>query len=151
MALDNVTVPSRIEAGVLPRRLPDAAGIAFPFVSGYAQVFSGQGGVLLFTVTGPAAPSWPIDATMIPIPGLAEGDHLVCSDLASIEEGGPKIPANTISVSTEQVDPQTPGARLTTSDTSAPPGLYVGTIRHGQQVTPVQLYLSRARDPNNGD
>jgi hypothetical protein len=39
--------------------------------------------------------------------------------------------------------------RVSTTDTTAMPGLYVGRVEDqtGQLITPVQLYLSRAEAP----
>jgi hypothetical protein len=86
------------------------------------------------------------DGTIIPVPGLREGDRPVCSDLMSIEAGGAKLTTREISVSVQALDEGTYGVRLQTANTSLAPGLYVGrlTTPEGATLAPVQLYLSRA-------
>jgi hypothetical protein len=51
-----------------------------------------------------------------------------------------------IVVTVETLEDGTYGARVRTTDTSVPPGLYVGQLKRpdGQILAPVQLYLSRA-------
>ncbi len=82
----------------------------------------------------------------IPVPGLAQADRPVISDLMSIEAGGAMLAAREIAVSVQPLDDGTYGVRLETSNTTVPPGLYVGQLRmpEGQTLAPVQLYLSRA-------
>jgi len=108
-----------------------------------ARTPGGAPGVVGATPT--AAPTQG-DGTIIPVPGLGEGDRPVCSDLVSIEAGGAKLTAREISVSVQALDDGTYGVRLQTANTSLAPGLYVGqlTTPQGTALAPVQLYLSRA-------
>ena len=67
-------------------------------------------------------------------------------ELVSIEAGGATIQSTDITVSVEELDDGTYGVRLTTTEDSVPPGLYVGDIEkpQGQRLAAAQLYLSRA-------
>jgi hypothetical protein len=70
----------------------------------------------------------------------------VSSDLVSIEAGGATIVSTNIVVTVQTLEDNTLGVRVRSTDTSLPPGLYVGHLRRpdGQTLAPVQLYLSRA-------
>ena len=88
-----------------------------------------------------------LDDLVIAVPGLAEGDRPVASDLVSIEARPATIAARNVSVTVEKLPDGTRGVRLRTSDTAAPPGLYVGTLLRaegGPSLFPVQLYVSGA-------
>lgn len=102
------------------------------------------------SATGMAAAAAPAgrsaEGTLIPLPGLETGTVPVCTDLTSIEAGAVRIRANEVSVSVEDIDEQTRGARVRTTNTSVPAGLYVGELHtpDGRRLVPVQLYVSRA-------
>ncbi len=95
-----------------------------------------------------AAPDQPSvgESTTVPVPGLAADTPVECSRLVSIESGGATI--SDVSVTVEPLGGGRYGARVHTSDLTAPSGLYVGTLQTpgGQVLTPVQLYLARARE-----
>ena len=78
--------------------------------------------------------------------GIAGSDRLVCSELVSIDRATARLPASDMDVSVESVAGGTLAARVRTTNTSAPPGLYVGRLDRldGQPVAPVHLYVSRA-------
>ncbi|HLU31156.1 MAG TPA: hypothetical protein VK088_05305, partial [Acidimicrobiia bacterium] len=102
------------------------------------------------SATGMAAAAAPAgrsaEGTLIPLPGLETGTVPVCTDLTSIEAGAVRIRADEVSVSVEDIDEQTRGARVRTTNTSVPAGLYVGELHtpDGRRLVPVQLYVSRA-------
>jgi hypothetical protein len=93
------------------------------------------------------ATSTELEGMTIPVPGLGQSDRPSLSDLVSIEAGGATLSSTNVIVTVQPLDDGTYGVRLQTSDTTVPPGLYVGqlTTREGQTLAPVQLYLSRAR------
>jgi hypothetical protein len=99
---------------------------------------------------GPAADRPPgLDELIVPVPGLGEQERPVVSDLRSIEAGAATIPAAAVSVAVVSLPDGTPGVRLRTSDTSAPPGLYVGSLlpaAGAPNAVPVQFYVSGARE-----
>jgi hypothetical protein len=70
------------------------------------------------------------------------------SDLVSIEAGGAVLAATEITVTVHAEVGTTPSVHLRTTNTSAPPGLYVGSLvgPAGVAGTPVQLYVSRATE-----
>src|SRR5215212_881081 len=86
------------------------------------------------------------EGTTVPVPGIDPSARPVCSDLVSIEAGGATIASANVVVATQTLEAGTPGVRVHTTDTSVPPGLYVGHLQRpdGQLISPVQLYLSRA-------
>ena len=86
------------------------------------------------------------ERSFVPVPTLAPADAPTVSDLVSIEAGGAVIAAAEISVAVQTEGGATPSVRLRTTNTSAPPGLYVGTLLGpaGVAGTSVQLYVSRA-------
>jgi hypothetical protein len=94
--------------------------------------------------TGVAAEG--LDSTLVPVPGLAAGARPTASDLVSIEAGGARIPASSLSLTVESLGDGEYGVRLRASGTSASAGLYIGQlgIAGGPQGIPVQLYVSGA-------
>jgi hypothetical protein len=96
-----------------------------------------------------AAGTLQAESTAIPVPGLAAGVQPRVRGLTCIEAGGATIPESAISVVVDALDDGTPAVRVSTTDTTAMAGLYVGVVddQTGQRVTPVQLYLSRAEAP----
>lgn len=120
-----------LDAGFMPPGAPAARG------QGFAT-----------SMTNRAAGATPAtrEGTTIPIDGLKVGDQLSCSDLESIEAGGTRIPSSRVSVTVEPLGQNAFGARVSISDDQAPAGLYIGVLRDakGTQLTPVQLYVSRA-------
>jgi hypothetical protein len=68
----------------------------------------------------------------------------------SIEARPATIAARDVSVAVVDLPDGTRGVRVRTSNTSAPPGLYVGRLLRsagGPTLFPVQLYVSGARQP----
>jgi hypothetical protein len=91
-----------------------------------------------------------LDDLVIAVPGLGADDRPVASDLKAIEARPATIAAREVSVTVVDLPDGTRGVRLRTSDTSAPPGLYVGTLLRsegGPPLVPVQLYVSGALTP----
>jgi glycerol-3-phosphate dehydrogenase len=86
------------------------------------------------------------EGTVVRVDGISLTDRLVSSDLVSIEAGGATIVSTNIVVTVQTLEDNTLGVRVRSTDTSLPPGLYVGHLRRpdGQTLAPVQLYLSRA-------
>jgi glycerol-3-phosphate dehydrogenase len=86
------------------------------------------------------------EGTVVRVDGISLTDRLVSSDLVSIEAGGATIASTNIVVTVQTLEENTLGVRVRSTDTSLPPGLYVGHLRRpdGQTLAPVQLYLSRA-------
>ena len=86
------------------------------------------------------------EGTLIPVAGLGGDDRPTCTNLVSIEAGGATIQSTDITLSVEALDDGTYGVRLTTTQGSVAPGLYVGDLENpqGQRLAPAQLYLSRA-------
>ena len=84
-------------------------------------------------------------ATVVPVPGLAESDRPVCSELVSIDVGTATIPATDVTVTVERLPDGTTGAVVRTTNRTAPHGLYVGRLStpDGRPLGPVLLYLSR--------
>ena len=105
---------------------------------------AGRGAASAMT-TAPASS----EGTLIPVAGLGKDDQPTCTNLVSIEAGGATIQSTDITVSVEELDDGTYGVRLTTTEGSVPPGLYVGDIENpqGQRLATAQLYLSRAIGP----
>jgi hypothetical protein len=88
-----------------------------------------------------------LDEMTLSVPGVAAGDHPVCSDLKSIEGPPATIAGANVSVSVIDLTSTTPDVRLKLLDFSAPPGLYVGELLRklgGEVLTPVQFYVSGA-------
>jgi hypothetical protein len=86
------------------------------------------------------------EGTIVAVAGIGPDDRPVCSDLVSIEAGAATISSNSVVVTVETLDDGTYGVRVRSTDTSVPPGLYLGHLKRpeGQILGPVQLYLSRA-------
>jgi hypothetical protein len=86
------------------------------------------------------------ESTTVPVPGLTPDTPVECSPLVSIESGGATI--SDASVTVEPLGGGSYGARVHTTDSAAPAGLYIGTLRtpQGPVRTPVQLYVARARE-----
>jgi hypothetical protein len=82
----------------------------------------------------------------VPVPGLAADATVECSPLVSIESGGATIAD--VSVTVEPLGGGRYGARVRSTDSSVPAGLYVGTLKtpDGRVRTPVQLYVARTRE-----
>jgi hypothetical protein len=95
-------------------------------------------------MTTPTPPQ--TEGTTVPVAGIGAADRPVTSDLVSIEAGGATIASSNIIVTVQTLEDGTYGVRVSTTDTSVPPGLYVGHLKRpeGQILAPVQLYLSRA-------
>ena len=89
------------------------------------------------------------EGTLIPVIGLGKDDQPACTNLVSIEAGGATIQSTDITVLVEGLGDGTYGVRLTTTEGSVPPGLYVGDIENpkGQRLAAAQLYVSRATGP----
>jgi hypothetical protein len=94
-----------------------------------------------------AAAAAPIaGGTVVPVAGITESDRPVSSDLVSIDTGTATIPASDVAVSIERLGDGTLGARVRTTNLTAPPSLYVGRLdtADGRALAPVHLYVSRA-------
>lgn len=119
-----------LDAGFTPPGVPPerARGAARAFTAPAARAAAEQGG------------------TVLTVPGLAAGQHLVCTDLASIGSGSAGIPADEVVLTTEPTAAGATRVRIRTTSATAPPGLYVGRLRGpgNQDLAPVQLYVSRA-------
>ena len=75
-----------------------------------------------------AAPAQP-GGTVVPVAGLAAIDRPVPSDLVAIEPGTATIPAKDLTVTVEPAKDGSLGARVQTTNTSVPHGLYVGELK----------------------
>jgi hypothetical protein len=84
--------------------------------------------------------------TVVPVTGIAETDRLVCSELVSIGPPSSRLSATDMTVTVESLGGGTLGARVRTTNASAPHGLYVGRLHRpdGRPLAPVHLYVSRA-------
>jgi hypothetical protein len=95
-----------------------------------------------------AAPGQPFggEGTVVPLPGLAANTAVTCSPLVSLESGGATI--SDVSVTVEALEGGVFGARVQTTDSTAPAGLYAGTLETpgGKKLAPVQLYVARVRE-----
>jgi hypothetical protein len=83
---------------------------------------------------------------VVPVVGIAQTDRLVCSDLVSIDPSTAQLPATDITVTVESLAAGALGARVTTTNTSVPHGMYVGRLStaDGRLLAPVHFYISRA-------
>jgi hypothetical protein len=88
------------------------------------------------------------ERSFVPVPALTPADAPTVSDLVSIEAGGAVLAAAEITVTVHTEEGGTPSVRLHTTNTSAPAGLYVGTLLGppGVAGTSVQLYVARATE-----
>jgi hypothetical protein len=95
---------------------------------------------------GAASASAEVGGTVVQVPGLTGSDRPASSDLVSIDVGTAVIPASDVAVTVLALPDGTVGARVQTTNTSAPPGLYVGGLAapDGRALAPVHLYVSRA-------
>lgn len=86
------------------------------------------------------------EGMIVPAAGIGADDRLASSDLVSIEAGGTTIASANIVATVHPLQDGTYGALVRSTDTSVPPGLYVGNLKRadGQILAPVQLYVSRA-------
>ena len=86
------------------------------------------------------------EGTLVPVTGLTSQDSPTISDLVSMESGGARIAADSITVFVESLGQDGHGVRLRVSPDSLAPGLYVGqlTPRPGADPVPVQVYISQA-------
>lgn len=86
------------------------------------------------------------EGMIVPATGIGADDRLASSDLVSIEAGGTTIASANIVATVHPLQDGTYGALVRSTDTSVPPGLYVGNLKRadGQILAPVQLYVSRA-------
>jgi hypothetical protein len=86
------------------------------------------------------------EGMIVPAAGIGADDRLASSDLVSIEAGGTTIASANIVATVHPLQDGTYGALVRSTDTSVPPGLYVGSLKRadGQILAPVQLYVSRA-------
>ena len=84
--------------------------------------------------------------TVVPVTGLAESDQPVSSDLVSIDAGTAVLPARDVTVTVQHLQGGGLGARVQTTNTTVPHGLYVGHLDapDGRRLAPVHLYVSRA-------
>jgi hypothetical protein len=100
----------------------------------------------MMTGTRPETPGTETEGTIVPVAGIGPADRPLSSDLVSIEAGSATIASQNIVATVETLEGGTYGVRVRTTDTSVPPGLYVGHLKRpdGQMLAPVQLYLSRA-------
>lgn len=101
------------------------------------------------TATGAAAAAAShAGSTVVPVAGLGPSDRPVPSDLVAIEPGTATIPAKDLTVTVQQADDGSLGARVRTTNTSVPHGLYVGDLKSpdGRELGPVHLYVSRATE-----
>jgi len=116
-----------LDAGLTPPGVPREVG---------RHAFSG------LAAGGPVDPG----GTVVPVVGIAETDRLVCSELVSIDAATTRLPATDMSVTVETLTGGTVAARVRTTNTTAPAGLYVGSLARpdGRPVAPVHLYVSRA-------
>lgn len=114
-------------AAVSPAGAPTAAAVGAPSV-------------------GPRAVGGTVESVTVPIPGLAPGSSVSCTDLTGIEAGAPVIPSAAITVSVVEIAPPQRAARLSVDVSGAAPGLYTGEILvdAGGRI-PVAFYVSRAR------
>jgi hypothetical protein len=86
------------------------------------------------------------EGMIVPAAAIGADDRLASSDLVSIEAGGTTIASANIVATVHPLQDGTYGALVRSTDTSVPPGLYVGNLKRadGQILAPVQLYVSRA-------
>jgi hypothetical protein len=117
-------------------------GLDASFMPRGAARESGRGVATAMTTAAPME----TEGTTVPVAGIGAGDQPVCSDLVSIEAGGASIASSNLVVTVRTLPDGTYGVRVRTTDTSVPPGLYIGHLRRpdGQVLAPIQLYLSRA-------
>lgn len=129
--------PGDLSGGSSGRRASAATGA--PRASAATGMAAGFG-----AAAGVAAEG--LDSTLVAVPGLAAGGRPTASDLVSIEAGGVRIPASSLSLTVESLGDGEYGVRLRASGTSASAGLYIGQlgIAGGPQGIPVQLYVSGA-------
>jgi hypothetical protein len=85
---------------------------------------------------------------VVTVAGLTASDRPVPSDLVAIEPGTATIPARDLTVTVEPDEDGSLGARVRTTNTSVPHGLYVGDLKSadGRELGPVHLYVSRATE-----
>ena len=113
--------------------------------SGTGATARAAGGV---TTTSPTVRA---ESTVFPVPGLGPNDVPVCTALVSIEEGGVELTPSDIDLTVEELEGGVRGVRLSTTNTTAPAGLYVGRLQlDGRDLVPVQIYLSRATGRSSG-
>ena len=81
-------------------------------------------------------------------PGSARRNARCRSDLFAIEPGTATIPARDLTVTVEPAKDGSLGARVRTTNTTVPPGLYVGDLKgpDGRELGPVHLYVSCATE-----
>jgi hypothetical protein len=105
---------------------------------------AGRGAARAFTTSVPRES----EATVIPVGMLASADQAVSSHLTSIEAGGAMILSKDVTVTVQPAGDGTVAAELQTTNTTVPPGLYVGQLEsaEGRALAPVQLYVSRATE-----
>jgi hypothetical protein len=105
-----------------------------------------RGAATTMTAAATAAAAEGTEGTVVPVTGLTPQDAPAVSDLVSIESGGARIPAASITTSVEALAQEGHGVRLQVKVAPWAPGLYVGqvTSRPSADPVPVQLYISQA-------
>lgn len=140
-AASALTAPLAAEPPTAPPAPAGAAGAVPPGAAGAVPAAAAGAGP-----TGAPTGAVGQERSFVPVPTLTPTDAPTVSDLVSIEAGGAVIAASEITVTVQTEGGATPSVRLRTTNTSAPPGLYVGTLLGpaGVAGTSVQLYVSRA-------
>ncbi|CAN5900195.1 hypothetical protein BH23ACT5_BH23ACT5_15570 [soil metagenome] len=121
-----------VDAGLMPPGYPRQAG---------------RGAATAMTSVSPT----PSESVLIPVAGLDGAGQPRCSNLVSIEDPSSTISSSEIIVEVEPLGVGGDGVRLSTTNSSAPQGLYVGSLTgpDGQDLAPVQLYISRVTGAPN--
>jgi hypothetical protein len=119
-----------LDAGLTPPGVPREVGrhdLAGPAAAASAQAAEAGG-------------------TVVPVVGIVETDRLVCSEMVSIGPSTSRLPPTDMTVTVESLGGGNLGARVRTTNASAPHGLYVGRLQRpdGRPLAPVHLYVSRA-------
>jgi hypothetical protein len=153
-AISALTTPATAE----PPTAPPAGAGAAPGATGAAPAAAGPvpgaaagaapGAAPPAATGGPPGGGGGQERSFVPVPALTPSDAPTVSDLVSIEAGGAVLAATEITVTVHTEAGATPSVRLRTTNTTTPPGLYVGTLLGpaGVAGTSVQLYVSRATE-----
>lgn len=140
-AVSALTSPTTAEPPPTPPPAAAPAGAAGAMAGGTAGAPAGAGP----TGASPGA-AMGQERSFVPVPTLTPSDAPTVSDLVSIEAGGAVLAATEVTVTVHTEAGGTPSVRLRTTNTTAPPGLYVGSLLGPAGVAgiSVQLYVSRA-------